>query len=372
MPVVDMQEVTIRAQTPNRRTIQPSTETYKHSDHAKFADVSMVLEDGKILLKNPSIVTIGSLLARYQDSNDNTVLVNLKFNTPIPPMMNVELDSFAHASEMQIMNTAPLSDFETGWHGDITCDREKLDEEKTERKFCYPTPAEEDNYIKILSRIHYFSNTAHALRLLPAWFAGEMYDGLDLSDATSSPLHTTYDRYVAAPHKKDYIQRALFKTVMSNHRMRYGVYHGKYLGASGAGGGRFDSLLGDHTEAYTGTGGLQLMHSYVDGKSHNGLYADQANSTYGLVYHEVLHGKEWHHDSGLTYGYPYAVANVMGRTGMLESVPVLDTPKYVFTHTPKAGNAVSFKVFKTSDADENDLAIEMLSSIKLLGSDYTI
>jgi hypothetical protein len=377
IPVIDNQDVRILAQTPNLRTRESAPRNkFWYSDQARFADVALVQEGGKLVLKNPSIVTIGSLLARYKDSSGETVLVNLKFNNPIPPMTDVELEDFAHASSMKIINTAPLTDFDTGWRGLIDCDREALIAQATDpdgvRKLCYPIESEQVNFTKILSRIHYFSNTKHALRLMPAWFAGEVYDGIDLADTTYSPLHANYSRYKAAPHKKDYVQRALFKSIMSNHSMHYGNYYGKYKNANGSGSGRFDSLLGSHTSDHLGKGSMQL-HGYTAGEiNRQGKPIDQGESTYAIAYHEIMHAKAWGHDSGITYGYPWDVTKIMKKEGILDSVPVLNTPKYLFTHMPKANNALSIKVFKTSEASNEDVLIEMLSSIKLLASDYTI
>jgi hypothetical protein len=93
---------------------------------------------------------------------------------------------------------------------------------------------------------------------------------------------------------------------------------------------------------------------------------------YETTHHEMMHGIGLSHQSGLTYGWSYALKGTINKLYKEGVNPIVNVPKYIFETKYLEDKKLQISVYKTSDASEDDVVFEILSSRALINDEFTI
>jgi hypothetical protein len=96
------------------------------------------------------------------------------------------------------------------------------------------------------------------------------------------------------------------------------------------------------------------------------------SSDYEYILHEIGHAYSNGHSTGMSYGWPYAFRKVVSTLYTVKELPIVHVPKYVFETKQISDTQTKIIVYKTSDANEDELTFELLSSEPLIGDDFVI
>ncbi len=354
-------------------TITSHIETpLKKDERVRGSSIWLRVKDGVVTLENKSYREIKSLLGKYKDTNGNDVFVKLDFNQNILPYSTNTLDNFAHASEIEIVQTAGHFDTELsfGAKSGIDCDANtptdktlyctpttRYDEVYSERSAQNVTDlSEQQVYSVAMATYHHLYNSIDGLNAMRAWVEGSTYRNLDFTgDYQASSEYLDFEE-----DKMAYLNEKYFRATMPNNHIKFSSMRYFYA-AEGMGGGATGDLLGRRiggTFASIWEGSLKF-------DNHRLL-------TYDTIHHEAMHGIGFPHSSGMTYGWSYALRQVVDRLYTVGENPIVEVPKYIFGTKVLSDNKVELTLYKTSDATEDELTFEILSGTPVMDNDYLI
>ncbi|CAA6811159.1 MAG: Unknown protein [uncultured Sulfurovum sp.] len=334
-------------------------------ERVRGTDIRLYVENGVTKLENKSYRTLASLLAKYEDESNNTIFVKLNFSEHIKPYTDNNLSTFLHDTKMSIVNTANLFNGEFSFGG---ADCYTPTNENT--KYCTPTTvndtiysdtavqddeySEQQLYSIALSTYNHYFNSIDGLSAMKAWVYKENYKGMDFSST-----YQGIDSYIGDEDKNAYLYRHFYNFTMPEHHVNMRSMRYKYAAQGMASVTSVLPLLGYKTSS----GWASLWEGTID---------LDGSSDYEYILHEIGHAYSYSHSSGMTYGWPHAFRKVIATLYNVKESPVFHVPKYVFSKKRKANNQIQFSLHKTTDALENEVTFEILSSAPLVHNDFVI
>jgi hypothetical protein len=351
-------------------TIASHTETpLKKDERVRGSSVWLKVENGVLTLENKSYREIKSLLAKYQDENGKDVLVKLNFNQNLLPYSSNILENFEHASEMKIIHTAGHFDMELSFGG-ADCDANTPTDKTI---YCTPTTrydeiysehsaqnvtdlSEQQVYSTAMATYSHLYNSVDGLNAMKAWVEGTTYKELDYTgDYQSSESYLEFE-----DDKMAYLNEKYFRVTMPNNHVNLQAMRYKYA-AEGMGGGASGDLLG------TRSGG-----SFASSWEGSIKFDNNRLLTYDTIHHEAMHGIGFGHGSGMTYGWSYGLRQAVDKFYTVGENPVVDVPNYVFESSMINDNQLQLTLYKTSDATEDEVTLEILSGTPVMDNEYSI
>jgi hypothetical protein len=354
-------------------TITAHTETpLKKDERVRGSSVWLKVENGVVTLNNKSYREIKSLLGKYKDANGKDILVKLDFNQDILPYSSNILENFDHASEMTIVHTAGHFDTELsfGAKSGVDCDA-NTPTDKT--LYCTPTTrndeiysersaqnstdlSEQQVYSVAMATYNHLYNSIDGLNAMKAWVEGATYKGLDYrGDYQSSKDYLEF-----VDDKMAYLNEKYFRVTMPNNHIKFSSMRYRYA-AEGMGGGVSGDLLG------TKSGGTfaSIWEGSIKFDNHRLL-------TYDTTHHEAMHGIGFGHGSGMTYGWSYALRQVVDKFYTVGENPIVDVPNYIFETKILNENQLQLTLYKTAEATSDEVTFEILSGTPVMDNEYTI
>jgi len=351
-------------------TVASHTETpLKKDERVRASSVWLKVENGVVTLENKSYREIKSLLGKYQDENGKDVLVKLDFNQNILPYSSNILENFDHATEMKIVHTAGHFDMELSFGG-TDCN---ADTPTDKTIYCTPTSkndeiysehsaqnvtdlSEQQVYSTAMATYNHLYNSVDGLNAMKAWVNGTTYKELDYTgDYQSSKGYLEF-----VDDKMAYLNEKYFRVTMPNNHVKFSAMRYQYA-AEGMGGGYTGNLLG------TKNGGW--FASIWEGSI---KFDNNRLLTYDTAHHEAMHAIGFSHASGMTYGWSYALRQVVNKLYTVGKKPVVDVPNYVFETKMVNDTQVQLTLYKTAEATEDEVTIEILSGTPVMDNDYTV
>ena len=351
-------------------TIDSHIETpLNKNERVRGSSIELKVENGVLTLENKSYREIKSLLGEYQDENGENVLVKLDFNQNILPYSSNVLEDFDHATDIKIVHTAGHFDTELSFGG-ADCD---ADTPTDKTIYCTPTTrndvvysensaqnetdlSEQQVYSIAMATYHHLYNSVDGLNAMKAWVEGTTYKELDYT----GDYQSSKDYLKSEDDNMSYLYEKYFRVTMPNNHINLQAMRYKYA-AEGMGGGASGDILG------TKSGGsfASIWEGSIKFDNHRLL-------TYDTTHHESMHGIGFGHASGMTYGWSYALREVVDKFYTVGENPVVDVPNYVFETKILNDNQIQLTVHKTSEATEDELTFEILSGTAVMDNEYTI
>ena len=338
-------------------------------ERVRGSSVTLKVENGVVTLENKSYRELKSLLGKYQDENGKDILVKLDFSENILPYSTNVLNTFDHATEMSIVHTAGHFDMELSFGGK-DCD---ADTPTDKTIYCTPTSlndevysehsaqnntdlSEQQVYSIAMATYSHLYNSVDGLNAMKAWVEGTKYKGLDYTGSyQSSESYLEFE-----DDKLAYLNEKYFRVSMPNNHVKFSSMRFQYA-AEGMGGGGSGNLLG------TKSGG-----HFASSWEGSIRYNNNHYGTYDTVHHEAMHAIGFSHASGMTYGWSHALKQVVQKFYTIGENPVVDVPNYVFETKNLGNNQVQLTVYKTSDASEDEVTIELLSGTAVTSDKYSV
>lgn len=337
------------------------------NEKVRGTSIKLYVENGVTKLQNKSYRKIASLLGKYTDENGESVFVKLNFSENIMPYSDNNLSTFAHDSEMSIVTTANHynGQYSFGERGGDDCSVSTSDTSS----YCTPTTvndaiysdtavqnpelSEQQSYSILLATYNHFFNSIDGIKAMKAWVYKETYKNMDFSDP-----YQGIDGYIGDEDRNAYLYRNFSNfTLPERHiMMRTMRYHYTAAGLGGSWGPV--PLLGSQSAlgfAALWEGAMALS---VD--------------DYDIVLHEIGHASDYSHESGMTYGWPYAFRKVAETLYTVGESPVVNVPKYIFETQKISNTQTKIIVHKTTEASEDEVNFELLSSEPLVGDDFVL
>ena len=327
--------------------------------------ITLSTEDNITKLKNNSYRTIKSLLGKYKDENNNSIFVTLTFDTPILPYSENNLSTFPHNNEIEIVITANQYDFEVSFGGG-NCD-ENTPTDKT--KYCLPTninetiysstashgsSSEQQFYSRIIATQHHFYNSVHALETIRAWTKKSTYNNMDFSSDDQS-----LKKYIGDGNTDTYLYTHFMDMVIPNHHTEISTMRYKRAAEGMAGVGKRATL----------TGTLSSSSWAAEWEGHMG---DYSLYDYEIIYHEMAHSFGYLHSSGMTYGWANTLKKVVNRFYTVGEATINKVPLYIFETKALNKKQLQITIHKTALATEDNLHIEILSSLDAVDKNYIL
>jgi hypothetical protein len=351
-------------------TITAHTETpLKKDERVRGSSVELKVENGVLTLENKSYREIKSLLGKYQDANGKDVLVKLDFNQNLLPYSSNVLENFEHATEMKIVHTAGHFDMELSFGGS-DCN---ADTPTDKTIYCTPTTrndeiysdhsaqnvtdlSEQQVYSTAMATYNHLYNSIDGLNAMKAWVKGTTYKELDYTgDYQSSKGYLEF-----VDDKMAYLNEKYFRVTMPNNHVKFSAMRYQYA-AEGMGGGYTGNLLG------TKNGGW-----FASSWEGSIKFDNNRLLTYDTAHHEAMHAIGFSHASGMTYGWSYALRQVVNKLYTVGKNPVVDVPNYVFQTKMVNDTQIQLTLYKTAEATEDEVTIEILSGTPVMDNDYSI
>lgn len=338
-------------------------------EKVRASSVWLTRESGQLILENKSYREIKSLLGKYKDENGKEILVKLAFNQNLLPYSTNVLNNFEDADKIEIVPTAGHFDMELSF-GKNDCD-EHTETNKT--IYCTPTTrhdevysersaqnttdlSEQQVYSVAMATFHHLYNSLDGLNAMKAWVEGRTYKTLDYTgDYQSAEDYLDFE-----DDKLAYLYEKYFRVTMPNNAVRYASMRYQYA-AEGMGGGSRGTLLG------TKSGG-----NFASSWEGSLKYDNNRFITYDTIHHEAMHAIGFSHASGMTYGWSYALRQVVDNFYNIGKNPVVDVPKYLFETKVLSENQIQLTLHKTAEALEDEVTFEILSGTAVMKGDYTI
>ncbi len=351
-------------------TVNASTHTPLEKDErVRGSSIWLKVENGQVILENKSYREIKSLLGKYEDENGKEVLVKLNFNENLLPYTSNVLSNFSNAQNMQIVQTAGHFDMELSFGGK-DCNTDTSTEKTI---YCTPTTkndeiysdrsaqnntdlSEQQVYSVAMATYSHLYNSVDGLNAMKAWVEGTTYKGLDYTGSyQSSESYTEFE-----DDKLAYLNEKYFRVTMPNNHVKYSSMRFQYA-AEGMGGGRSGNILG------TKSGG-----HFASSWEGSIKYDNNRLSTYDTIHHELAHAIGFGHSSGMSYGWSHALKQVVSNFYNVGENPIVDVPNYVFETKVVGENEIQLTIHKTSDANEDEVNIEILSGTAVMNGQYSV
>ncbi len=338
-------------------------------ERVRGSSVTLKVENGIVTLENKSYREIKSLLGKYQDENGKDVLVKLDFNENILPYSTNILNIFDHAKDMTIVHTAGHFDMELSFGGK-DCDANTPTDKTI---YCTPTSlndevysehsgqnntdlSEQQVYSIAMATYNHLYNSVDGLNSMKAWVEGTKYKGLDYTGSyQSSKSYLEFE-----DDKLAYLNEKYFRVTMPNNHVKFSSMRFQYA-AEGMGGGGSGNLLGTKSGGHFASAWEGSIN--IDKKGTN---------IYNTIHHEAMHAIGFSHASGMTYGWSHALKQVVDKFYNVGKNPVVDVPKYVFESKALGNDKIQLTVYKTSDASEDEVNIELLSGTAVTNDKYSV
>jgi hypothetical protein len=334
--------------------------------------------NGTLTLQNDSFRVIGSIIGRYKDANDKYIYKRLKFSQNVLPYSTNVLQPFENSDKMEIYVTAKSMDVEYSFNEhkgpEGYCSGREYEIEAGKKRFCTPTTRFEEPYSKyaierdelreapylseqqmftvIIAAFHHMYNTVDAMPAMKAWMNAEFYDGMDFTGY--------YQGFHA--FKKDFDDNNFTKESYLNYHMMYLIMPNKHT--------RISSI-----RYFYPAQGLATGHHRLDlyGQRSSSGYASlwegaiiEESQAYEYVIHEIDHSIGFGHEQGLTYGWPTHIPTLVEKRYGVGVHPVSQAPKYFFDMSKKSRTEAQLTLYKTEDANDNELTFEIFSAKRLI------
>ena len=348
-------------------------------EKVRGTSVELKTIDSKVYLVNDSYREIESLIGTYVDSDGNEQFVKLQFNQHILPYSSNELESFANDDSMSIYHTANM------FNGQLSFGGEKCDEntDTSTTHYCIPTSSEnqetyssdatgnnEQKMYSIAWAIYnHLYNTVRGFVSFKTWINKSSYGDLNLSeDYQSSPQYIEY----SGMDREDFMYNRFFGMIMPNHSTEMRAMRFQYAAEGMAG----MPYLGSLTSSKIVGSWASIWEGAIYFEDNTGATSNPFNT----IHHEIMHSFGYDHESGMTYGWSFALEKVIPYfyTNNAQPIqnpttnPVVHAPKYIFKSKRLVDtNQIELKVYKTEDATQNDIIFEIFSATKLLGDDIS-
>ena len=298
-------------------------------------DVHIIRDENGTHINNNSFRNIKSILAQYTNENNESTFIKLNFSQTIPPFSIVNLDSFEHESSTNIVFTPGFLNSRFNFSGADCSDIQTHDGIID----CYPKENERETYITIMSNLVHFYNTTLGLNYFEHFGKGVTYNDINFikRDLESLAVDYTYNYFFKA------MRENLNTTIKT---MSFGYSAEGVMGGTGGG-----TNFGDSTKG----GWIKLFYGYVQN-------TNSRVQTYKTFNHELMHNYGFSHSSGLTYGWSDNLIPILPKHYDIDVRVEENTPKYIFKTKNLDNNKIEVTIFKTNDAIENNIKLEVLSS----------
>jgi hypothetical protein len=335
------------------------------NERVRGNSIKLYVENGITKLQNKSYRTIASLLGKYEDANGNSVFVKLNFSENIKPYSDNNLSSFAHDTEMKIVTTASHFNGKFSFGG-ANCTEATMDT----TKYCTPTTRNDDIYSDravqddafseqqlysiALATYNHFYNSIDGLKAMRALVEKSTYKDMDFTSDSQS-----INDYIGSEDKFSYLYRHFYNFTMPEHHVNMRAMRYKYAAQGMARLTPVIPLIG--SQGTSGWASLWEGTIDLDGRS-----------DYEFILHEIGHSYSNDHETGMTYGWAHAFREVVRSQYTVKEYPIVHVPKYIFETKYISNTQTKIIVHKTSDANEDEITFELLSSTPLLKNDLTI
>jgi len=354
-------------------------------EYFRGSSIALKVENGKAKVINKSYKRYKSVLVKYTDANGKEIFKELTFDKALEPHTVNEVTRFTNDEMMSVVNTAGLLDLELGFggfsytgapEGTKYCTKEILDNDPG-LTYCMPLHAgqedlrytdtskvvteQQDAYDTLMGTFNHFYNSVDAYPAMQAWMKMEPYKGTE-------PVSLNTGAYVKELHAhngEDYVSENFYHAVLPNDKIRLTILQNDG-GVYGRGNGKSSSLFG--IDEHPNHGYISMVDWTMD--------RDFSLRMYDSVHHEMMHGKGYSHDSGMTYGWSQFVRSYIqynpNEPYTVHVNPEAIVAKYIFSTKKLDSHTVQVTLQKKEGAIGQDLTLEVLSSSYLVADDITI
>jgi len=301
----------------------------KKNIYLRANNIFLSIEKGTILLHNHSYKKIKSLIGKYIDDSNQSHLIKLNFNSLIYPQTDTQIKSFSNAHTMSIYHTSGMLNQAINYTEEV-CNPD-IDNEETV-KYCKPLLKEQKIYEQNIATLHKFYNNKNALTSWINYVKNISHNNVILSNKE--------------------IIHSFMKATLPNNLLTLKSSH--YIhNNDGVGAGERMSLIG--TKQNRGWSSLWYEHL---------VPLEQSILTFenkiALFHHEMMHGRGFNHQSGMTYGFSNYIGSLLND---VEDTyyPITEVPKYIFDIKYKEANKMLVTMYSTSSLPSNSFTAEILS-----------